>query len=99
MRIDGTADASVCRYEDLRTIAGITVDGESIYGFDQSILAYTVTVKIPTTATKPPKVGVKKLAGLDVTVDIQQATMENKTATIIIRKQMRLSASMQTARS
>lgn len=84
MRIDGTADASVCRYEDLRTIAGITVDGESIYGFDQSILAYTV--KIPTTATKLPKVGVKKLAGLDVTVDIQQATMENKTATITVTR-------------
>lgn len=84
MRIDGTADASVCRYEDLRTIAGITVDGESIYGFDQSILAYTV--KIPTTATKPPKVGVKKLAGLDVTVDIQQATMENETATITVTR-------------
>lgn len=84
MRIDGTADASVCRYEDLRTIAGITVDGESIYGFDQSILAYTV--KIPTTATKPPKVGVKKLASLDVTVDIQQATMENKTATITVTR-------------
>ena len=84
MRIDGTADASVCRYEDLRTIAGITVDGESIYGFDQSILAYTV--KMPTTATKPPKVGVKKLAGLDVTVDIQQATMENKTATITVTR-------------
>lgn len=84
MRIDGTADASVCRYEDLRTITGITVDGESIYGFDQSILAYTV--KIPTTATKLPKVGVKKLAGLDVTVDIQQATMENKTATITVTR-------------
>ena len=84
MRIDGTADAGVCRYEDLRTIAGITVDGESIYGFDQSILAYTV--KIPTTATKLPKVGVKKLAGLDVTVDIQQATMENKTATITVTR-------------
>ena len=84
MRIDGTADASVCRYEDLRTIAGITVDGESIYGFDQSILTYTV--KIPTTATKPPKVGVKKLASLDVTVDIQQATMENKTATITVTR-------------
>lgn len=84
MRIDGTADASVCRYEDLRTIAGITVDGESIYGFDQSILAYTV--KMPTTATKPPKVGVKKLASLDVTVDIQQATMENKTATITVTR-------------
>ncbi len=84
MRIDGTADASVCRYEDLRTIAGITVDGESIYGFDQSILAYIV--KIPTTATKLPKVGVKKLAGLDVTVDIQQATMENKTATITVTR-------------
>ena len=84
MRLDGTADASVCRYEDLRTITGITVDGESIYGFDQSILAYTV--KIPTTATKLPKVGVKKLAGLDVTVDIQQATMENKTATITVTR-------------
>ena len=84
MRIDGTADAGVCRYEDLRTIAGITVDGESIYGFDQSILAYTV--KIAENVTKLPKIGVKKLTGLDVTVDIQQATTENKTATITVTR-------------
>ena len=84
MRIDGSADASVCRYEDLRTIAGITVDGESIYGFDQSILAYTS--KVAENVTKLPKVGVKKLTGLDVTVDIQQATTENKTATITVTR-------------
>ena len=84
MRIDGTADAGVCRYKDLRTIAGITVDSKALYGFDRE--TYTYTVKIPTKATEAPKVGVTPVDGCDAKVEITQAAEADGTARIVVTR-------------
>ena len=84
MRIDGTADAGVCRYKDLRTIAGITVDSKALYGFDRE--TYTYTVKIPTKATEAPKVGVTPVDGCDAKVEITQAAEAEGTARIVVTR-------------
>ena len=84
MRIDGTADAGVCRYKDMRTIAGITVDSKALYGFDRE--TYTYTVKIPTKATEAPKVGVTPVDGCDAKVEITQAAEAEGTARIVVTR-------------
>lgn len=84
MRIDGTADASVCRYKDLRTIAGITVNGTALYGFDRETYAYTV--KIPTTTETIPTVAATPVDGCEATVEVTQATEAEGTATIVVTR-------------